>query len=61
MTRVLARPERKTAAARQSVSGIACALNAQQQRVCLLALTKAPTPTCALDGNTLKPLKSPSR
>jgi hypothetical protein len=45
----------------QSVSGIACALNAKQQRMCLLALTKAPTPTARLDGNTLKPLKSPSR
>ena len=45
---------------RQSVSGIACALNAQQQRVCLLAFDEGTDAHFArLEGNTLKPLKKP--
>ena len=45
---------------RQSVSGIACALNTKQQRVCLLAFDEGANAYFArLDGNTLKPLKKP--
>ena len=45
---------------RQSVSGIACALNARQQRVCLLAFDEGADGYFArLEGGTLKPLKKP--
>ena len=45
---------------RQSVSGIACALNARQQRVCLLAFDEGAEGYFALlEGSTLKPLKKP--
>ena len=45
---------------RQSVSGIACALNTRQQRVCLLAFDEGADGYFArLEGGTLKPLKKP--
>ena len=45
---------------RQSVSGIACALNAKQQQVCLLAFDEGAQGYFArLKGSTLKPLKKP--
>ena len=45
---------------RQSVSGIACALNARQQRVCLLAFDEGADGYFArLDGSALQPLKKP--
>ena len=52
--------KKKQLQVRQSVSGIACALNAQQQRVCLLAFDEgADSYFARLDGNTLTPLKKP--
>ena len=45
---------------RQSVSGITCALNARQQRVCLLAFDEGADGHFAqLEGSTFKPLKKP--
>ena len=52
--------KKKQLQVRQSVSGIACALNARQQRVCLLAFDEGAEGYFArLDGSTLKPLKKP--
>lgn len=52
--------KKKQLQVRQSVSGIACALNAKQQRVCLLAFDEGADGYFArLEGNTLKPLKKP--
>jgi hypothetical protein len=45
---------------RQSVSGMACAANARQQRICLLAFDEGSEGYFArLDGTTLTPLKKP--
>ena len=45
---------------RQSVSGVACALNAKQQRVCLLAFDEGAQGYFArLDGATLTPFEKP--
>ena len=52
--------KKKQLQVRQSVSGIACALNAKAQRVCLLAFDEGADGYFAqLDGSTLTPLKKP--